>query len=283
MDSLSQPPLPRAAEQQSRDSDSWNKHLQTVTEAWSATELYPKCHHHWQVPAGTRRQPGQWEMPTSHGKSVRRGACSGSSHTLPRGTICLHWIQKGWQKRLSLPSLFCIFFFSLLSVFLSPSHAPEDCWMQGSEPLCAQPLLRASLALSQPKGASFLQGAVSGLPTLQPEQLCDGACSVWVPLPRSKNGQICHNVLWYIFIITNINKKWLPWAHAADLLPSGSGWAPSLLPVAFSRRWHLPVACKQQGLGGILGALGCSGSGFVHPLTQGPCVAVSTLQPWTHA
>lgn len=44
MDCLSQPPRPRATEQQAGDSDSWNKHLQTVTEARRAIELCPKCH-----------------------------------------------------------------------------------------------------------------------------------------------------------------------------------------------------------------------------------------------
>lgn len=70
------------------------------------------------------------------------------------------------------------FFFFLLSVFLSPSHVSEDCWMQGSEPLCPQTLLGASVALSPPKGARFLPGVVSGFPTPQPDKLCDGARSV---------------------------------------------------------------------------------------------------------
>lgn len=50
--------------------------------------------------------------------------------------------------------------------------------MQGSKRLCPQPLLGASPALSQPKGACFLPGAVSGFPVLQPVKLCDGARSI---------------------------------------------------------------------------------------------------------
>lgn len=82
------------------------------------------------------------------------------------------------QSSFFILSFFFFFSSPLLSVFLSPSHVPKDRWMQGSERLRPQPSLGASPALSQPKGAHFFQGAVSGFPTPQPEQLSDGARSV---------------------------------------------------------------------------------------------------------
>lgn len=140
---------------------------------------------------------------------------------------------KGRQKRLSL--LYFAFYFSLAFIFLFSFPCPHDGWMQG----IAQ---RVPASVSA-QGDTFPRGVLAGPTTAVP----------WRPLPCTGNGQMCHDILRSIFIMTNLNKKCLLWAHAADLLPSGSGSAPALLPLSPASGGT--CGCLQVP-SGILGALG---------------------------